>query len=151
MKVIKLIEKVDINVDTEEGPIGGLYCIDFIPRTPLSLYIDYTELRVDTIEFSVDSIEITADMTVIDSSNNFRVLVINEFTKERFSPLVNLEVINSIYRLNFLETDFLTLEGRYSILIEGNNKTAYQGKMIFTEKDIQNYRYTKINNTKMCL
>lgn len=144
MKVIKL--DIDNN--------GGLYYIDFIPRIPFVEIIDYTYITVDSNLFTVDSISLTVDQTILTATSEclVNVEIINEFTKEKYYPLVELDNINSLFKLTFLETSFLREEGRYSITIKYNSDILYKGKMIFTFKNIQNYKYTTVTyNNKMKL
>lgn len=143
MKVIKLDREIN----------DSLYYIDFIPRKPIEGDSDYISITVDSTLYSADSTFLSADMTILEAtmSELINVTIVNEFTNEEFNPMSKIEDINGIYKLTFLETNFLSVEGRYSILIKLNSETVYKGKMIFTDKNIEYYRYTEINNNKMYL
>ena len=170
MKLIKTIDKVELllndniivssdNVklytESEVGVEDITYYINFVPRREVSTNIVYDYLTVDSMLVSVDNTLITADTTYETDiiSPTITLTVIREFDNKIFKPDFVLSSINNLYRLSFLDTDFLSKEGRYSVLIEDtiDNKThiIYKGKMIYSLKDIQNYRYTIINNTKM--
>lgn len=124
-------------------------------------------LTVDTTIVFTDSL-MTVDTTVTNEYSNlaidfvprirpnvtsttvFRVHITNEFTKEEYDVPYDIEVLsNSIYRLYLLDTDFVKPESKYSIDIKSSDDTIYQGKVMITAKDIQNYRYTTINNDKL--
>lgn len=132
----------------------------------------FTNLTVDSTVYTVDNNYITSDQTIILlvtgqnilfvprkpilETTDLVVKVVNEFTNEIFYP--QFEIIkdnNNYYNLIFTDNIFEEFETRYSIDIynDQTNESIYQGKMIFTNKSIQDYRYTIMldNNTKMKL
>lgn len=136
----------------------------------------YNNLTVDTTLYTADNNFITADQTIIlvvtgqniifvprkpinkinDSYDHLSVKVVNEFTNKTYYPSFDIILDNSnYYNIVFTEDIFEEFETRYSIDIydNQNNVSIYQGKMIYTDKEIQNYRYTILldNNTKMKL
>ena len=143
MKVIKLNSEIN----------DGLYYIDFVPRKPIEGDSEYITISVDSTLYSADSTILSADMTILEATVTtlINVVIVNEFTNQEFNPMVSVTEDNGIYKLTFLETSFLSIEGRYSILIRLDNDIVYKGKMIFTDKNIEYYRYTEINNNKMYL
>lgn len=158
MKVIKQLLEEDnmkiVPIITNEILADDVnYYVDFIPRKVIDPNIEYDYITVDNTLITVDNTDITADLTfyTIPVPSTVEVVVIREFDNKSFKPEVEISLYNNIYRLIFLTSDFLTREGRYSILIKDENDTLYKGKMIYTLKDIQNYRYTTINNDKMYL
>lgn len=82
---------------------------------------------------------------------SYVVTVVREFDNKYFYPKAMFNERDNVYRLNFKDTDFLKRDNKYSVLIMNGDIIVYQGKMIYTDKDIQNYRYTTINNKKMYL
>lgn len=82
---------------------------------------------------------------------SYIVTVVREFDNKYFYPNAMFNERDNIYRLNFKDTDFLKRDNKYSVLIMNGDIIVYQGKMIYTDKNIQNYRYTTINNKKMYL
>lgn len=159
MKVLKQLNEGDANqriVPIITSPIQAAddsYYIDFIPRKDINPNVEYDFLTVDNTLITVDNIDITADRTfyTLPTPTTVNVTVIREFDNKSFTPEVEIFTYNNVYRLLFLTVDFLKREGRYSILIKDADDTLYKGKMIYTLKDIQNYRYTTINNDKMYL
>ena len=122
---------------------------------------------VDITHVSVDS-SMTIDTTVTDVYSHLAIDIVprirpsvtsttvlishitNEFTKEEYEVPTEIEVLsNSTYRLYLLDTDFVKPESKYSIDIKSSEDTIYKGKVMVTDKEIQNYRYTTINNDKL--
>lgn len=158
MKVIKqLLEEDNVNmvpiITSTILADDVTYYVDFIPRKTINPNTKYDYITVDNTLLTVDNTDITVDLTLynIPIPSTIEVVVIREFDNKSFKPEVKISLYNSVYRLIFLTSDFLTKEGRYSILIKDKKETLYKGKMIYTLKDIQNYRYTTINNDKMYL
>lgn len=158
MKVIKqLLEEDNVNmvpiITSTILADDVTYYVDFIPRKTINPNTKYDYITVDNTLLTVDNTDITVDLTLynIPIPSTIEVVVTREFDNKSFKPEVKISLYNSIYRLIFLTSDFLTKEGRYSILIKDKKETLYKGKMIYTFKDIQNYRYTTINNDKMYL
>lgn len=136
----------------------------------------YNNLTVDSTLYTADNNYITSDQTIIlvvtgqnivfvprksinkidDTYDHILVKVVNEFTNKSFEPEFNIILDNEgYYNLVFIDAIFDQFETRYSINIldTNTNQSIYQGKMIYTEKSIQDYRYTIMldNNTKMKL
>lgn len=136
----------------------------------------YNDLTIDSTLYTVDNNFITVDQTIIlvvtgqnivfvprnpieligGTYDHISVKVVNEMTNQNINPQFEIFLDNSnFYNLVFIDNIFTDFDTKYSIDIYDNNsnKSIYQGKMIYTNKDIQNYRYTILldNKTKMKL
>lgn len=129
-------------------------------------------LTTDTTQVSADS-SMTIDTTVANEYNRLYIdfvprdvptvqvgedgglysIVENEFTKVRFTVPCELQSLGGgVYRLFFVNTLFIRPESKYSISIFDLGGLLYQGKMLYTlHSDIQDFRYTKIEDNKFYL
>lgn len=129
------------------------YSIDFIPRVHLLSGALFEDLTIDTLLITIDNRILTIDTTETNTGSDkiYDIIVVREFDDKTFTPGGTIFNSNGLYTLIFDSVDFLLNNSKYSITIKDNNIVVYQGKMIFTNKDIQDFRYTRINNNKMYL
>lgn len=147
----KVFTDSSITIDTTVANVNGRSFIDFVPRISPNVNDIDISITVDSTLILVDS-DITVDTTSTTVSDGLIVHITNEFTKEEYNVPTDIEVLsNSTYRLYFLDSNFIKPESKYSIDIKSSEDTLYQGKVMVTTKDIQNYRYTTINNNKLYL
>lgn len=140
-----------ITIDTTVVKEYTLPFIDFVPRISPNVNDIEIPITADSTLILVDN-DITVDTTSIIISDGLSVTITNEFTKVVYNVPTVIEVLsNSTYRLYFLDSSFIKPESKYSIDVKASEEEIYQGKVMITTKDIQNYRYTTINNDKLYL
>lgn len=156
MKVIRPLLKEDesqynVVITNNYVSTSEQYYIDFIPRKHITENLVYDYITTDSTLISTDSTLITADLIcyILPSESEVVVQVTNELTNETFIPEITIGRVRNDYRLVFLSNDFISDESKYSITIKDRSNLLYKGKMIYTLKDIQNYRYTNITNDKL--
>lgn len=107
---------------------------------------EYNRLYIDFVPRDVPTVQVGEDAGLYS-------IVENEFTKVRFTVPCELQSLGGgVYRLFFVNTLFIRPESKYSISIFDLGGLLYQGKMLYTlHSDIQDFRYTKIEDNKFYL
>lgn len=125
--------------------------------------IDYgVPYTVDNTNDTVDNTLITVDKTLdeIIQVNYLKILpsIITErydvtFTNELTGTILNLDDCVSILEnkiINIVLPSMELMEGnRYNVEVKTNNKIVWRGNVMSTDKNIQDYQQTTIQNNKI--